>query len=89
MDMPAAGEELLKGSQSPDLLMSPELQRMLDNWRLTGESPLPDLAVNDLSYWKRFSAIDLRLIHHITTLSLNLHQRGYAACTPWGPKMLT
>ncbi|EXJ55139.1 hypothetical protein A1O7_08064 [Cladophialophora yegresii CBS 114405] len=86
MDMPAAGEEPLKGAKPPDLLMGPELQRRLDNWRMSGESPLQELQVPDRVYWTRFSTIDLRLIHHITTLSTDMYNRGYSTCTAWGFK---
>lgn len=79
----------MKGSNPPELLVSSDLQQVLDNWRLGGEPPLPELVVSDPTYWTRFSAIDLRLVHHITTLSLDLYQRGYASCTPWAPKILT
>ncbi|KIW34508.1 uncharacterized protein PV07_01284 [Cladophialophora immunda] len=87
MDLQVAGEEPLKGTKPPDLLMSPELQLRLDNWRLTGESPLQELQVPDRIYWTRFSTIDLRLVHHITTLSTDIHNLGYSHCTVWGPRM--
>ncbi|KIV93653.1 hypothetical protein, variant [Exophiala mesophila] len=87
--MPAAGEEPLKGSRPPDLLMSPELQHRLDNWRITGESPLPELQMHDPKYWTRFSTIDLRLIHHMVTLSTDMHAKNYGSCTAWGSKMAT
>ena len=89
MDMPAAGEEPLKGSKPPDLLMSSDLQRQLDRWRMSGESPLLELQTHDAVYWTRFSTIDLRLIHHIVTLSTDMHKRGYSSCTAWGSKMTT
>ncbi|KIY01920.1 uncharacterized protein Z520_02058 [Fonsecaea multimorphosa CBS 102226] len=87
MDLHAAGEEPVKGTKPPDLLMSPELQRRIDNWRLTGESQLPELQVPDRIYWTRFSTIDLRLVHHITTLSTDMYNRGYSPCTAWGSRM--
>ncbi|KIW99800.1 uncharacterized protein Z518_10728 [Rhinocladiella mackenziei CBS 650.93] len=87
MDMPAAGEDLTKGRQPPELLMSPELQTQLDNWRMTGESPLPELQMHDTVYWTRFSTIDLRLIHHVVTLSTDMNNRGYSTCTVWGFRM--
>lgn len=87
MDMPAAGAEPLKGSKPPDLLMSPELQHRLDNWRMTGEAPLAELRMHDTVYWTRFSTIDLRLIHHMVTLSTDMNSRGYSSCTAWGLKM--
>jgi hypothetical protein len=79
----------MKGSRPPDLMMSPDLQQRLDNWRLTGDSPLPELRSNDPLYWTRFSTIDLRLIHHIVTLSSDMHGRGYSSCTAWAAKMPT
>ncbi len=87
MDMPAAGEEPLAGATSPDLLTTQELQLRLDNWRMTGESPLPELQMRDPIYWTRFSTIDLRLVHHIVTLHTDMYNRGYSACTAWGIKM--
>lgn len=89
MDMPAAGEEPMKGSRPPDLLMSSDLQKRLDNWRLSGEPILVELRTADPMYWTRFSTIDLRLIHHIITLSSDLHNRGYSSCTAWATKMPT
>ncbi|OAL40579.1 hypothetical protein AYO20_00315 [Fonsecaea nubica] len=87
MDLQAAGEEPVKGTTPPDLLMSPELQLRLDNWRLTGESPLQELQVSDRIYWTRFSTIDLRLVHHITTLSTDMYNLGYSPCTVWVSRM--
>lgn len=87
MDMSKAGDEPAKGTNPPDLLTTPQLQQILDAWRLTGEPPLPELRQADLTYWTRFSTIDLRLVHHITTLASDMYRRGYSACTPWTPKM--
>lgn len=87
MDQPAAGEEPLKGSTTPDLRMSAELQASLDQWRIAGECPIPELRTTPPEYWMHFSTIDLRLIHHIANLSIDLQNRGYAQCTSWAPKM--
>lgn len=87
MDMTHAGDEPPKGSCPPDLLTSQDLQHVLDNWRLTGEPPIPELRVSDSTYWPRFSTIDLRLIYNITTLYTDMHRRGYSVCTVWAAKM--
>jgi hypothetical protein len=87
MDQPAAGEEPLKGSAPPDLMMSTELQGSLDQWRITGDCPISELRTTVPEYWTHFSTIDLRLIHHMATLSIDLQNRGYAQCTSWAPKM--
>jgi hypothetical protein len=87
--MPAAGEEPVKGSRPPDVMMTPDLQKQLDNWRLSGEPILPELRTADPTYWTRFSTIDLRLIHHIVTLTSDLHNGNYSSCTAWAAKMPT
>ena len=79
----------MKGSRPPDLMMTPDLQQFLDDWRLTGDSPIPQLRTNDPTYWTRFSVIDLRLVHHIVTLSSDIEERGYSSCTAWATKMST
>lgn len=87
MDMTNAGEDPAKGAQPPELMTTPEMLHVLDNWRLTGDAPLPELQHSDSTYWTRFSTIDLRLVHHLTSLSVDMNQRGYNACTAWTPQM--
>ena len=87
MDQPSAGEEPLKGP--PNLLTSAELQASLDQWRLTGACPIPELQTTAPEYWMHFSTVDLRLIHHVATSSIDLQNRGYAQCTSWAPRMPT
>jgi hypothetical protein len=87
MDLPAAGEEPLKGSQPPDLLTSADLQLRLDNWRITGQPPILELQTQDPVYWTRFSTIDLRLVHHIVTLSTDMQNRKHTGFIAWGNSM--
>lgn len=87
MDQPPVVEESARSPRSPDLQMTPEVERELDLWRMTGEPPFPELRRTAKSYWHRFSSIDLRLIHHIAGLSIDMHQRGYSGCTVWAQKM--
>lgn len=87
MDMTNAGEDLVKGTQPPELMTTPEMQHILDNWRITGEAPLPELQQEDTTFWKGFSTIDLRLVHHITSISLDMTAHGYNSCTAWTPQM--
>jgi hypothetical protein len=67
--------------------MTPEIEREIDYWRMTGDPPFPELRLSSREYWLRFSSVDLRLVHHIAGLSIDMHQRGYAACTVWAQKM--
>lgn len=87
MDQPPAPEESARSPRTPDLQMTAEIERELDLWRMTGEPPFPELRMTSKSYWHRFSSIDLRLIHHIAGLSIDMHQRGYSGCTVWAQKM--
>ena len=90
MDQPPATDESSSRSpRAPDLQMTPEIERELDLWRMTGEPPFPELRMTSKAYWHRFSNIDLRLIHHMAGLSIDMHQRGYSGCTVWAQKMPT
>jgi hypothetical protein len=87
MDQPPATEESSRSPRTPDLQMTAGIERELDLWRMTGEPPFPELRMTSKSYWHRFSSIDLRLIHHISGLSIDMHHRGYSGCTVWAQKM--
>lgn len=89
MDQPPTADESERSPRAPDLQMTPEIEREVDVWRMTGEPPFPELRMTSKSYWHRFSPVDLRLIHHIAGLSIDMHQRGYSGCTPWAQKMPT
>ncbi|KAJ5774940.1 C6 transcription factor RosA-like [Penicillium paradoxum] len=73
--------------RSPDLLMSPEIEMEIDNWHRSGVPPYPELLQCPRSGWSGLSRIDLRLIHHIIGLSIDLHRRGLSASTVWAQKM--
>lgn len=74
-------------SNTPDLLMSPEIESEIDNWHITGVPPFPELMQCPRTGWYGLSRTDLRLIHHIIGLSIDLHRRGYSNCTVWAQKM--
>jgi hypothetical protein len=87
MDTPAASDETARASRPPELPMTPETEREINIWRVTGDPPFPELRLSSREYWQRFSSVNLRLIHHIAGLSSDMHQRGYAACTVWAQNM--
>ncbi|EER26884.1 Fungal Zn binuclear cluster domain containing protein [Coccidioides posadasii C735 delta SOWgp] len=80
-------QEQAASTRCPDLLMSPEIEMEIDTWQRTGNPPFPELQPSSRTYWYRFSKTDLRLIHHISGLSIDLHRRGYSSCTVWAQKM--
>lgn len=71
----------------PDLLMSPEIEMEIDEWHRTGIPPYHELAQCPQSGWSHLSRADLRLVHHIIGLSIDLHRRGLSNCTVWAQKM--
>ncbi|KAJ5819233.1 hypothetical protein N7474_004824 [Penicillium riverlandense] len=83
----AEGSPPAPTTRSPDLLMSPEIEMEIDNWHRTGVPPYPELIQCPRSGWSGLSKADLRLIHHIIGLSIDLHRRGLAGCTVWAQKM--
>ncbi|KAI1914135.1 hypothetical protein LOZ53_006777 [Ophidiomyces ophidiicola] len=80
-------QEPVTSPRCPDLLMSPEIDMEIDAWQRSGNPPFPELQPSSRAYWYRFSKTDLRLIHHISGLSIDLHRRGYSNCTVWAQKM--
>ncbi|OQE68395.1 hypothetical protein PENNAL_c0154G10744 [Penicillium nalgiovense] len=73
--------------RGPGLLISPEIEIGIENWHRTGVPPYPELLQYPRSAWSGLSRTDLRLIHHIIGLSIDLHRRGLSGCTVWVQKM--
>lgn len=87
MDNPAVTDEPPRSPRAPDLCMTSEIEREIEDWRMTGNPPFPELRLSSRSYWYRYSNVDLRLIHHVAGLSIEIHRRGYADCIVWAQKM--
>ncbi|KAJ5682814.1 hypothetical protein N7462_005979 [Penicillium macrosclerotiorum] len=69
--------------RGPDLLMSPDIEIEIENWHRSGITPYPELVGCPPTSWSGLSRSDLRLIHHIVGLSIDLHRRGLSNCTIW------
>ncbi|KAI9370979.1 hypothetical protein BJX61DRAFT_513069 [Aspergillus egyptiacus] len=87
MDVAAVHDESTSVRNVPDLLMSAEIEMEIKNWHLTGLPPFPELMHFPRNCWSKLSRTDLRLIHHIIGLSIDLHRRGLSGCTIWAQKM--
>ncbi|KAJ5161893.1 hypothetical protein N7492_007285 [Penicillium capsulatum] len=86
-DMAAAQGSPPAPRRDSDLLLSPEMEMEVEQWHRTGVPPYPELVQCPRSGWSQLSRSDLRLIHHIVGLSIDLHRRGLSTCTVWAPKM--
>ncbi|KAL4880956.1 hypothetical protein BJY04DRAFT_69026 [Aspergillus karnatakaensis] len=87
MDVATVHDESTSVRNVPDLLMSAEIEMEIKNWNLTGLPPFPELMHFPRNCWNKLSRTDLRLIHHIIGLSIDLHRRGLSTCTIWAQKM--
>lgn len=76
MDMPPQDERATP--DRPDLLWTPEIEAQIELWQQTGEFPFPSLYILPAPSPQFFSVEDLRLIHHVASISwdLNLHDAG-------------
>lgn len=67
----------------PDLKMTPQIQRELDNWRETGVYPFPSLGVVKHPSPSRYTATDLRLIHHISSVASQMQAAELSNSAIW------
>ncbi|KAL2802485.1 hypothetical protein BJX63DRAFT_113919 [Aspergillus granulosus] len=87
MDVATVHDESTSIRNVPDLMMSAEIEMEIKNWHLTGLPPFPELMNFPRNCWSKLSRTDLRLIHHIIGLSIDLQRRGLSNCTIWAQKM--
>lgn len=91
MDIQAARDESTTPTAAttpPNLMITPEIDAEIEQWRTTGVPPFPELNFTPRSDWHRFSKSTLRLIYHIAGLSIDFHRRGLGETTVWSPHIL-
>ncbi|KAL5114344.1 hypothetical protein ACEQ8H_007781 [Pleosporales sp. CAS-2024a] len=86
MDTPAASESP-QSPQQPNLLWTPEIEATIEVWRRTGEFPFPDLRVYPQPQWHTMSRTDLRLIHHLSSISNEMFRNRTSKSTLWTDMM--
>jgi hypothetical protein len=72
-----------KSPGQPNLLWTPEIDATIALWRQTGEFPFPDLRVYPQPQWQIFPKPDLRLIHHIASISNEMFRNRTSKLTLW------
>jgi hypothetical protein len=87
MDVAAAREESPRSPGAADLLLTPDIEIEIDNWRVTGFPPFPELENYPRNDWYRFTRVELRLIHHITGLLIDLRRHGFSNSTVWAQRL--
>ncbi|KAF2461891.1 hypothetical protein BDY21DRAFT_277177 [Lineolata rhizophorae] len=84
MDSPTAGSpDSPRGLQQANLLWSADIERQIDVWRQTGEFPFPELGVYPQPQWHAYSKADLRLIHHLSSISNEMARNRTTKLTIW------
>lgn len=84
------GSDTASQSGSPEqlpLVFTPAAESRLDHWQQTGSFPYPDLNVFPQPVAHEYSKTDLRLIHHISSISNDLHLNNSNNLTLWTQKM--
>lgn len=93
MDSPTAtAPESPKSPQQPNLLWTPEIEATIDLWQQTGDFPFPELRVYPQPQWRAYSKTDLRLIHHLSSISNEMFRNRTSKLTVWAdlmPKFLS
>ncbi|KAF2120165.1 hypothetical protein BDV96DRAFT_485870 [Lophiotrema nucula] len=93
MDSPTAlVPESPKSPQQPNLLWTPEIDATIEVWRQTGEFPFPEMRVYPQPQWRLYPKTDLRLIHHLASISNEMFRNRTSKLTIWTdlmPKFLS
>ncbi|KAF2124800.1 hypothetical protein P153DRAFT_301348 [Dothidotthia symphoricarpi CBS 119687] len=88
MDNPTAMmPESPQSPQQPNLLWTPEIETTIELWRQTGEFPFPELRVYPQPQWRAYTKTELRLIHHLTSISNEMFRNRTSTMTLWTDMM--
>lgn len=82
MDSPPA-EEPPKSPKGPNLLWTPRIEHEVEVWQRTGVFPFFDLNLQSSGHFIGLTSIDLRLIHHLSTIYQDMKRVNFGGCTLW------
>ncbi len=80
--MPAADDRSATPDK-PDLLWTPEIEATIDQWRRTGVFPFLNLNIFPAPNPQYLSLEDMRLIHHVASISHQLRSVDADNFTIW------
>jgi hypothetical protein len=81
-DIPAP-EDRAGTPDKPDLMWTPEIEATIDQWQRTGVFPFPSLNIYPTPAPERLSTEQLRLIHHVASISHQMMEMGAGEFTLW------
>jgi hypothetical protein len=87
MDAPIPGGERQKTPERANLLWTREIEREIDVWQRTGNFPFPDMYLFPVPSPRYYSTEDLRLIHHVASVSRDMELRAASKFNVWTSKI--
>ncbi|KAK0930417.1 hypothetical protein LTR29_016750 [Friedmanniomyces endolithicus] len=73
--------------EEPSVILTPGSESRIDLWQQTGSFPYPELQVFPPPQTQEYTKNELRLIHHLSSISNDLLLRGTSHLTVWAHKM--
>ena len=87
MEHAGSDSESQSSPEQAAVILTPGSERTVDIWRQTGGFPFPDLHVFPPPPAQAYSQNELRLIHHLSTISNDLLLNGTSNLTIWTQKL--
>ncbi|CAK4030053.1 related to UPC2 Regulatory involved in control of sterol uptake [Lecanosticta acicola] len=87
METVGADAEGQSSPEQPSLVFTPGTESRIDLWQQTGSFPYPNLQVFPPPQTHEYSKNELRLIHHISSISNDLVVKGTTNLTIWTQKV--
>lgn len=82
MDHPPL-EEAPRVLEEPNLLWTSRIESEIETWRRTGVFPFPEMDLQSSQQFRGLSPIDLRLIHHLSSIYRDMRLADFVHCTLW------
>ncbi|KAL2131334.1 hypothetical protein VTI74DRAFT_5258 [Chaetomium olivicolor] len=76
-------EDRAGSPDKPDLMWTPEIEATIDQWRRTGMFPFPSLGIYPAPAPQLLTVEDLRLIHHVASISHQMQEIDANDFTLW------
>lgn len=83
MDGPQPEARSSKSPQAADLLWNADAEQDIERWRATGGLPWPEMHFRPRVPIADFSTTELRLLHHIASVSTQMQRHDASKFTIW------
>ena len=81
MDHPP--EETPRIVDEPNLLWTPRIESEIETWQRTGVFPFSEMDLQSSQHFHGLSPIDLRLLHHLSSIYRDMRLADFVQCTLW------